>query len=107
MVFLSHVHPPRGAELEISERDFKLDAFFATNPHVQPKFPTPPHPLIRAHALQPISHFTPKMEAPETTTLPSTNHDLTPLEQDVLDEYERLAENMKKVSSPLSLYLQD
>lgn len=33
-----------------------------------------------------------------TTTLPSTtNEDLTPLEQDVLDEYERLAENMKKV----------
>ena len=25
------------------------------------------------------------------------NDDLTPLEQDVLDEYERLAENMKKV----------
>jgi DASH complex subunit DAD3 len=39
------------------------------------------------------------MEASEpTTTLPSTtNEDLTPLEQDVLDEYERLAENMKKV----------
>jgi DASH complex subunit Dad3 len=35
-----------------------------------------------------------------TTTLPSTsNEDLTPLEQDVLDEYERLAENMKKVLS--------
>jgi hypothetical protein len=33
-----------------------------------------------------------------TTTLHSTtNDDLTPLEQDVLDEYERLAENMKKV----------
>jgi len=39
------------------------------------------------------------METSEsTTTLPSTtNEDLTPLEQDVLDEYERLAENMKKV----------
>jgi len=37
-----------------------------------------------------------------TTTLPGTaNEDLTPLEQDVLDEYERLAENMKKVLSPL------
>jgi len=40
------------------------------------------------------------MESSEpTTTLPSTttNEDLIPLEQDVLDEYERLAENMKKV----------
>ncbi|PMD18718.1 hypothetical protein NA56DRAFT_629739 [Hyaloscypha hepaticicola] len=37
-----------------------------------------------------------------TTTLPSTtNEDLTPLEQDVLDEYERLAENMKKLASLL------
>jgi DASH complex subunit DAD3 len=37
-----------------------------------------------------------------TTTLPGTaNEDPTPLEQDVLDEYERLAENMKKVLSPL------
>jgi DASH complex subunit DAD3 len=33
-----------------------------------------------------------------TATLPSiANEDLSPLEQDVLDEYERLAENMKKV----------
>ncbi len=33
-----------------------------------------------------------------TTTLPSAmNEELSPLEQDVLDEYERLAENMKKV----------
>lgn len=39
-----------------------------------------------------------------TTTLPSTtNEDLTPLEQDVLDEYERLAENMKKVDTVNSL----
>jgi len=30
-----------------------------------------------------------------TTT--STAEDLSPLEQDVLDEYERLAENMRKV----------
>lgn len=38
-----------------------------------------------------------------TTTLPSTaNEDLTPLEQDLLDEYERLAENMKKVNAPVS-----
>lgn len=29
---------------------------------------------------------------------PLLNPDLTPLEQEVLDEYERLAENMKKVS---------
>ena len=41
------------------------------------------------------------MEPSESTTaLPSTtNEDLTPLEQDVLDEYERLAENMKKVNT--------
>jgi DASH complex subunit DAD3 len=41
------------------------------------------------------------MEPSESTTaLPSTtNEDLTPLEQDVLDEYERLAENMKKVDT--------
>lgn len=40
------------------------------------------------------------MEASESTSaLPSpTNEELSPLEQDVLDEYERLAENMKKVS---------
>jgi hypothetical protein len=39
-----------------------------------------------------------------TTTLPSTaNEDLTLLEQDVLDEYERLAENMKKVDNFTSL----
>jgi DASH complex subunit DAD3 len=37
-------------------------------------------------------------EAP--STLPALpNDDLTPLEQDVLDEYERLAENMKKVNN--------
>ena len=28
---------------------------------------------------------------------PQTAEDLSPLEQDVLEEYERLAENMKKV----------
>jgi DASH complex subunit DAD3 len=42
------------------------------------------------------------MEPTETTSasaLTSTAEDLTPLEQDVLDEYERLAENMKKVRS--------
>jgi len=43
------------------------------------------------------------MEPSESaTTLPGTaNEDLTPLEQDVLDEYERLAENMKKLASLL------
>jgi DASH complex subunit DAD3 len=45
------------------------------------------------------------MEPSESTApLPNTaNEDLSPLEQDVLDEYERLAENMKKVRSPPSL----
>jgi len=40
-----------------------------------------------------------KMDSLEqSTTLPALpNDDLTPLEQDVLEEYERLAENMKKV----------
>lgn len=37
----------------------------------------------------------------QTTSLPALpNDDLTPLEQDVLEEYERLAENMKKVNHP-------
>lgn len=35
-------------------------------------------------------------QAPNPLLLPP---DLTPLEQEVLEEYERLAENMKKVSS--------
>lgn len=39
------------------------------------------------------------MDSESTTALPATAEDLTPLEQDVLDEYERLAENMKKVST--------
>ncbi len=35
---------------------------------------------------------------PSEVPLPSdVNEDLSPLEQDVLDEYERLAENMRKV----------
>jgi DASH complex subunit DAD3 len=34
------------------------------------------------------------------SALPAPPEDLTPLEQDVLDEYERLAVNMKKVSAP-------
>jgi hypothetical protein len=39
------------------------------------------------------------METSESTTaLPATSaEDLSPLEQDILEEYERLAENMKKV----------
>jgi hypothetical protein len=41
------------------------------------------------------------MDPTETSALPALpNEDLTPLEQDVLDEYERLAENMKKVLIP-------
>ncbi|EPE25595.1 hypothetical protein GLAREA_01507 [Glarea lozoyensis ATCC 20868] len=38
-----------------------------------------------------------------TTTNPAQNEDLTPLEQDVLDEYERLAENMKKLANHLDI----
>lgn len=39
------------------------------------------------------------MESTEpTNALTSTADGLSPLEQDVLDEYERLAENMKKVN---------
>jgi hypothetical protein len=43
----------------------------------------------------------------EATALSSAlNEELSPLEQDVLDEYERLAENMKKVRcTPISLYV--
>jgi len=36
-----------------------------------------------------------------TSGLLVTPPELSPLEQEVLDEYERLAENMKKVCSPL------
>jgi DASH complex subunit DAD3 len=39
-------------------------------------------------------------ESTATLTSTSTAEDLSPLEQDVLDEYERLAENMKKVPIP-------
>jgi hypothetical protein len=42
------------------------------------------------------------METSEHPPNPTQNEDLTPLEQDVLDEYERLAENMKKVLPPPS-----
>ena len=37
-----------------------------------------------------------------TSALSPSSEELSPLEQDVLEEYERLAENMKKVI-PLSL----
>lgn len=40
-------------------------------------------------------------ESTATSALTSSAEDLSPLEQDVLDEYERLAENMKKVGSHL------
>lgn len=39
-------------------------------------------------------------ESTSTSALASSAEDLSPLEQDVLDEYERLAENMKKVGVP-------
>jgi len=47
------------------------------------------------------------METSEpSSALPSTtNEELSPLEQDVLDEYERLAENMKKVICILTICL--
>lgn len=40
------------------------------------------------------------MESADSTSPSASapNEDLSPLEQDVLDEYERLAENMKKVT---------
>jgi hypothetical protein len=40
----------------------------------------------------------------ETALTSAPNEELSPLEQDVLDEYERLAENMKKVPYPFILY---
>jgi len=40
-----------------------------------------------------------------TSPLSASGEDLSPLEQDVLDEYERLAENMKKVTNSLSISL--
>ena len=48
-------------------------------------------------------HITQIMESAEldpTSALAVSASDLPPLEQDVLDEYERLAENMKKVPNP-------
>lgn len=46
------------------------------------------------------------MESSEPTTLlTSSAEDLSPLEQDVLDEYERLAENMKKVPHHLHTHI--
>jgi DASH complex subunit DAD3 len=40
---------------------------------------------------------------PSASALTASVDDLSPLEQDVLDEYERLAENMKKVPAPPDL----
>jgi len=40
-------------------------------------------------------------ESTASTLIHTCNEDLTPLEQDVLEEYERLAENMKKLASLL------
>lgn len=42
-------------------------------------------------------------QRPQSSLLASPP-ELTPLEQEVLDEYERLAENMKKVRPRSSLY---
>ncbi|CAG8978074.1 hypothetical protein HYALB_00000746 [Hymenoscyphus albidus] len=39
--------------------------------------------------------------SPPPSPTPSQNEDLTPLEQDVLEEYERLAENMRKLATHL------
>ncbi|KAH8597918.1 DASH complex subunit Dad3-domain-containing protein [Bisporella sp. PMI_857] len=41
------------------------------------------------------------MDAQDPASILSPSEDLTPLEQDVLEEYERLAENMKKLASLL------
>ncbi|KAL3421414.1 DASH complex subunit Dad3 [Phlyctema vagabunda] len=38
---------------------------------------------------------------PSTVALPTSDEDLTPLEADVLEEYERLAANMKKLAGIL------
>jgi len=46
------------------------------------------------------------MEHSDSTTaniLPPASEELSPLEQDVLDEYERLAENMKKLAGLLDV----
>ena len=45
-------------------------------------------------------------EAGDTTATTVGLEDLSPLEQDLLEEYERLADNMKKVSCHISLRLQ-
>ncbi|KAG9239108.1 DASH complex subunit Dad3-domain-containing protein [Amylocarpus encephaloides] len=41
------------------------------------------------------------MDTIDQPTTPPQPEDLTPLEQDVLDEYERLAENMKRLATQL------
>lgn len=42
-------------------------------------------------------------DATQTLSLGPGPEDLSPLEQDVLEEYERLADNMKRVSLPVQL----
>ncbi|KAH7627055.1 hypothetical protein SMAC4_02483 [Sordaria macrospora] len=42
-----------------------------------------------------------EQQQPQPNTLLNSPPELTPTEQDVLDEYERLAENMKKLASLL------
>ncbi|PBP16707.1 hypothetical protein BUE80_DR012563 [Diplocarpon rosae] len=41
------------------------------------------------------------MDPDASSALPRAPEELSPLEQDVLDEYERLAENMKKLAGLL------
>ncbi|TVY46159.1 DASH complex subunit [Lachnellula occidentalis] len=62
-------------------------------------FPTPSSFISGEVFAQPASI----MESTESTSASASvpNEDLSPLEQDVLDEYERLAENMKKFASLL------
>lgn len=49
------------------------------------------------------------MESEDLTSAPLGQHfsseDLSPLEQDVLDEYERLAKNMIRVVLPISNFM--
>lgn len=45
-------------------------------------------------------HITMERSTTPTSTLLAAQQELSPLEQEVLDEYERLAENMKKVHIP-------
>ena len=88
----------RKRDAEILTRWSKLSNLFLSQLSSIPRASPPSEERLHANPESYFKHIL-KMEASEpTTTLPSTtNEDLTPLEQDVLDEYERLAENMKKV----------